>query len=317
MGLRSQWSQKNGLKVTKAQDSAPFVPDEATINRNGSVAVTIPTYGIEVNGKRIHNSSEPWPLLNYNGITYLPLTWRFAVDEFGWSYSWSAEEGLRINSLGAVSDGLENMLAIVNKSSFATRTFNGTLLDKGANNIEDFAASTELTFAGAAAGAPSAAYLTFRSSPFVFASIQTGFIGSGSPSIGVRFENNWPATIPFITVWGRYVGAGSKLAGSEFAMSEKAYLLRCFLKLRLIGEQRASIISATMLTSSVNTETWQLVVDMPDEGFFARPVTTIIHATVVIDTLRGQVLKAELENERYRLEMTMTDGGQTTRGKVD
>lgn len=307
LGLSSHWSQRNGLQVTRALDSVTYVPDEGTINRSGNVSVTIPTYGIEINGKRITNSGEPWPLINYKGITYFPLTWRFAVGEFGWSYNWSAEEGLRINSTGAVSDALENLLAIVNKSSFVARILTGTLLDKGANSIEDFTSSIELVFSGATATAPPRAYLIFHSAPFVFAGIGTGFVGTGLPSIDVVFENKYPASNPHIQVSGPYVGMGGAVAGGEFARSEKAYLLRCFLKLRFIGEQRASIISTTMLSSSVNTETWQLVVDMPDDGFFARPVTTTIKATIVLDTLRGRVLKTELENEHYRLEMTIID----------
>ena len=31
-------------------------------------------------------------------MTYFPLTWRFAVDEFGWEYSFDSESGLNINS---------------------------------------------------------------------------------------------------------------------------------------------------------------------------------------------------------------------------
>lgn len=307
MGLGSQWSQQSGLQITKLQDSAAYVPDENTINRAGNVPVSIPTYGIKINGKSIRNSSEPWPLLNYKGITYFPLTWRFAVDEFGWSYNWSAEEGLRIASPGAVSDARENLLAIVNKSSFATRTFNGKLLDKGAHSIKDFTATTELTFAGATTGAPPAAYLRFHGTPFVFASIEGGFIGPGSPGIDARFDNTCAVSVSFIGVSGNYVGAGGKTAAQEFSNSERAYLLRCFLKLRFIGQQRAAIVSAAMISSNVNTETWQLVVDMPDEGFFARPVTNLVHVTVVIDALRGRVLTTELENDRYRLELAMAN----------
>ena len=51
-----------------------------------------------VNGKSINNSAEEYPLVTFRGVTYFPLTWRFAVDEFGWDYSFDPENGLVINS---------------------------------------------------------------------------------------------------------------------------------------------------------------------------------------------------------------------------
>lgn len=53
----------------------------------------IPSYPIYINGQRIDNSREAYPLLNFRGITYFPLTWRFVVDEFGWDETWSDETG--------------------------------------------------------------------------------------------------------------------------------------------------------------------------------------------------------------------------------
>ncbi len=55
-------------------------------------------FEIEINGKKIDNSNEEYPFLLFRNITYFPLTWRLAVDEFGWDYSFTDEEGLKINS---------------------------------------------------------------------------------------------------------------------------------------------------------------------------------------------------------------------------
>ena len=55
-------------------------------------------FEVEINGKIIDNSKEEHPLLLFNNVTYFPLTWRFAVDEFGWDYSFTDENGLEINS---------------------------------------------------------------------------------------------------------------------------------------------------------------------------------------------------------------------------
>jgi hypothetical protein len=53
---------------------------------------------VTINGKRIDNSKEEYPLLTYNNITYLPLTWKFAHDQFGWDYVWDDSKGLSIHS---------------------------------------------------------------------------------------------------------------------------------------------------------------------------------------------------------------------------
>ena len=59
------------------------------------------SYKISVNGAQINNKEEKYPIFNYNGITYFPLTWAYAVDSFGWSYQWDAENGLRIDTTTA------------------------------------------------------------------------------------------------------------------------------------------------------------------------------------------------------------------------
>ena len=56
------------------------------------------TFEIEVNGKEVVNSEEEYPLLLFRNVTYFPLTWRFAVDEFGWEYSFDKVNGLEIKS---------------------------------------------------------------------------------------------------------------------------------------------------------------------------------------------------------------------------
>ena len=69
--------------------------------QSGSVSVTLPSYKISVNGAQINNKEEKYPIFNYNGITYFPLTWAYAVDSFGWSYQWDAVNGLRIDTSSA------------------------------------------------------------------------------------------------------------------------------------------------------------------------------------------------------------------------
>ncbi len=62
---------------------------------------TIANYGLLVNklGQRdlINNTEEKYPILNFRGISYFPLTWKYAVDEFGWKYSFDHKNGLVID----------------------------------------------------------------------------------------------------------------------------------------------------------------------------------------------------------------------------
>lgn len=37
-------------------------------------------------------------MLSYRNVTYFPLTWRFAVDEFGWKYNFNSKTGLVIDA---------------------------------------------------------------------------------------------------------------------------------------------------------------------------------------------------------------------------
>ena len=60
--------------------------------------VSVCDFNIIVNGKKIDNSKEAYPLLTFRDVTYFPLTWRFAVDEFGWEYNFDNENGLVITS---------------------------------------------------------------------------------------------------------------------------------------------------------------------------------------------------------------------------
>ena len=57
-----------------------------------TVQFVIGNTDITVNGKTINNDEEPYPLLVFRDVTYFPLTWRFAVDEFGLGLGTAAVE---------------------------------------------------------------------------------------------------------------------------------------------------------------------------------------------------------------------------------
>lgn len=103
LGLDSQWEGQSGLAIQKAAFVADqitaqqrYVPYKSTVVNAGSYTALRPSFSITVNGKAIDNSKEEYPLLVFRDVTYFPLTWRFAVEEFGWNYTFDGQEGLNI-----------------------------------------------------------------------------------------------------------------------------------------------------------------------------------------------------------------------------
>lgn len=103
LGLTSQWETASGLCIQKAdfvaeQQTAQqqYVPYKSKSKNGSSYSALRPDFAITVNNKRIDNSKEKYPLLVFRDVTYFPLTWRFAVDEFGWNYTFDSAKGLNI-----------------------------------------------------------------------------------------------------------------------------------------------------------------------------------------------------------------------------
>ena len=101
MGVSTDWNGgSKTLDITAGGARTAYVAETGK-KQSGSVSVTLPSYKISVNGAQINNKEEKYPIFNYNGITYFPLTWAYAVDSFGWSYQWDAVNGLRIDTSSA------------------------------------------------------------------------------------------------------------------------------------------------------------------------------------------------------------------------
>ncbi|MCR2805606.1 DUF5050 domain-containing protein [Paenibacillus soyae] len=98
LGLEASWSQAAGLNIQQSQVTSSYEPYKTESRNAAAYTAKISTSAITVNGKKINNSKEPYPLLSFRNITYFPLTWRFAHDEFGWDYKWNTDSGLSITS---------------------------------------------------------------------------------------------------------------------------------------------------------------------------------------------------------------------------
>lgn len=101
LNLNTSWTAEGGLVITKGNSDTPKVfayetPASKKNSRTQTAAVI--NSKVTVNDKVIDNTKEPYPLLLFRNVTYFPLTWRFAVDEFGWNYTFDNKTGLNIKA---------------------------------------------------------------------------------------------------------------------------------------------------------------------------------------------------------------------------
>ena len=98
LGVETDWSEESGLVIQQSGVSAAY-HDYAQNARNGRrYQATLPDFAVTVAGQRIDNANERYPLLTFRGVTYFPLTWHYAVDIFGWDYTYDDQNGLSITS---------------------------------------------------------------------------------------------------------------------------------------------------------------------------------------------------------------------------
>jgi hypothetical protein len=97
LSLEAIWDGKS-LSVNRRENYFSHLNQDLSGNNifTRRYRATIPTYDIFVNGNKINNAKEEYPILNFRGITYFPLTWRFMVDVFGLLYHWNSESGLTL-----------------------------------------------------------------------------------------------------------------------------------------------------------------------------------------------------------------------------
>lgn len=87
MNLTTGWLRDTAFMVAynPCDDKLPVY--ETRYNQKKQKAVLPSGYNIYVNGKKIDNKAQVYPLLNFRDVTYFPMTWDFAVNEFGWEIS--------------------------------------------------------------------------------------------------------------------------------------------------------------------------------------------------------------------------------------
>lgn len=120
------WKNKNSLGITSATDSAgiwfmtgfnpSYQPDiSGNCTPGKKITATKLDYTVWINGSRYDYDSR-WPLLKYNDIVYIPLTYHFA-DTLNITTSWTKESGLSVNTKN---------LSTVNQQSTQKQTVNAS-----------------------------------------------------------------------------------------------------------------------------------------------------------------------------------------------
>ena len=170
MGVSADWNNGSKTLDITAGGARTAYAAETGKKQSGSVSVTLPSYKISVNGAQINNKEEKYPIFNYNGITYFPLTWAYAVDSFGWSYQWDAVNGLRIDTSSApapapVEPGtgdaaLDKALTILNSKYATGGKYHGML--EGGGKKTGFDATLDVS------STPDVTTVKFTAEPFPF-----------------------------------------------------------------------------------------------------------------------------------------------------
>ncbi len=98
LGIESIWNEKTGLTVANTGVSWGYHEYMSNKTNYDTYSAVRAPFKISINGKNIDNTKEKYPLLLFRNITYFPLTWSLAAEEFGWDYSFDNTNGLNINS---------------------------------------------------------------------------------------------------------------------------------------------------------------------------------------------------------------------------
>ena len=281
MGVSADWNNgSKTLDITAGGARTAYVAETGK-KQSGSVSVTLPSYKISVNGAQINNKEEKYPIFNYNGITYFPLTWAYAVDSFGWSYQWDAVNGLRIDTSSApapapVEPGtgdaaLDKALTILNSKYATGGKYHGML--EGGGKKTGFDATLDVS------STPDVTTVKFTAEPVKggFASNEQIGISGNSPELG---DVGYPIHAE-VDVW-----------------AENSYIGKCFLDCQFTGARSKHITDFKRTAAVGSAETWTLHVSYAEDSF------TGYTAELSVDTAKSIVTQIVIRTANYTLTMT-------------
>ncbi len=104
LDMQAGFDSEKGLFIVKFSESFPTAEVEncfgstSVVNSPGDVYTAhLPEYPVYLNGIRIDNRAEEYPVLNFRGITYFPLTYRFCEYDLSLRAEFSSEKGLAVS----------------------------------------------------------------------------------------------------------------------------------------------------------------------------------------------------------------------------
>lgn len=289
MGVETDWNgTAKSLNIYAGGAQSAYVAEPGKAPK-GSVSVTLPSYKVYINSALSNDVDDTWPIFNYNGVTYFPLTFRYAYESFGWGYQWDAENGLRIDTTSAPArlptepntgdTALDKALTILNNSYAAGGKYRGTLESGGKKTSFDSVLDVN--------NRADTVYVNFTAEPFPFFENGAAYIVNYYP------KNGGFASEPLIRC------SGSGLSPNESNTSaESLYIGKCFVNCQFTGTRSKHITDAKLVSSSNGIETWALTVSFADGAF------TGYTAELSVDTAKSVVTQLVIRTANYTLTMT-------------
>lgn len=295
LGLETNWDgSSRTLSIARARLAFPYVPDVGGNNKTGEVvAVSAVSYPVVIDGIPAEKFDSTWPLLNYKGITYFPLTWEFAVTMFGWDYKWDAVNGLAIRSKVDLSEqdkyttgnaDFDRALDILTAHYTSDREYKGVLKSSDGSTDKAFASKVLCE------RSPLGLFVKFSAEPFPFFKNGVG--------IEAGYYDRKPDSNPVLAISGRGEMLEMQEATIEFENSELGYLAQCLAEFQFSGSRKDQIKEFRLLSKDENTASWALSVtnvQAPFLGYDAELAVDLKHNTVKDIKIKtaGYTLKME------------------------
>lgn len=99
LSVETDWQgNEKGLFIKKSDVRGGYTPYLQSSKNSSTGIAKIVDFPVTINGEKINNLKETYPLLSFRDITYFPMTWQYCVDEFCWAYSFDDKNGLTVDS---------------------------------------------------------------------------------------------------------------------------------------------------------------------------------------------------------------------------
>lgn len=297
MGVETDWNNASkSLNITAGGAQSAYVAEPGKAPR-GSVSVTLPSYKVYINSALSNDVDDTWPIFNYNGVTYFPLTFRYAYESFGWGYQWDAENGLRIDTTSAPArlptepntgdTALDKALTILNNSYAAGGKYRGTLESGGKKTSFDSVLDVN--------NRADTVYVNFTAEPFPFFDNGVSYFANYYAVKG-GFASDEQISISGNSPELGDVGYPIYAEVAEWA--ENSYIGKCFLDCQFTGARSKHITDFKRTAAVGSAETWTLHVSYAEDSF------TGYTAELSVDTAKSAVTQIVIRTANYTLTMT-------------